>query len=130
MQSAWWSRLPLSINKKASLSMLADQRDLTQAILAMRQEQQQTDMGNESIRQESPTSGQEIELSRSSISKTEPNSSPRWSPYSLPRRAEPQAPGGAGPPGYKVPMLRPYLLKLKVLNLDDTICRDKLGSSG
>lgn len=111
----------MSINKKASLSMLADQRDLTQAILTMRQEQQQTDMGNESIRQESPTSGQEIELSRSSISKTEPNSSPRWSPYSLPRRAEPQAPGVAGPPGYKFPMLRPYLLKLKVLDLDDTV---------
>lgn len=36
--------------------MIADQRDLTQAILAMRQEQQQTDMGNESIQQESPTS--------------------------------------------------------------------------
>lgn len=39
---------------KASLSMLADQKDLTQAILAMRQEQQQTNMGNESIRQEAP----------------------------------------------------------------------------
>ena len=101
--------------------MVADQRGLTQAILAMRQEQQQTDMGKETIRQESPTSGQEIELRRSSIAKTEPNFSPRCGPYSLPRRAEPQAPGVAGPPGYEVPMLRPYLLTLKVLDLDDTV---------